>query len=459
MTQTGPAADAHAARRTYLTFTDEERGDRGRAGRARRPVRARRGGRVPGGRLPAGRPVDPRLARVRGPARREGAATELQHVGKTLEEKINDAASRPARSRRPRSSARSSPGDLVSLHPDPGAGPKTARKIYDELGIATLDELRAAAESGTLQSIPGPRPEGGAEHPPRARAGGAEAERRSRLLLSAVLAHRRADRRGAARASRRGPGRDRRQRAADDRHLQGPRHRRDGARRGRADRGVHGARAGRRGARRAARPARGCVTHNGLRVDFRVVAPEQFGNVLQHLTGSKQHNMALREYAVRRGQHVSEYGIEDDSDGAKHTCATEQEVYALLGLDYIEPELREGRGELKAAIEHTLPSWSRGTDLAGDLHCHTTLRTAAARSRRWRRRPRSAATSISRSRTTRALRVRERRAGGRAQRRIEKIRKLNERHRGFRCSRARRSTSSSTGRSTTTTSCSRGSTG
>ncbi len=69
-------------------------------------------------------------------------------------------------------------------------------------------------------------------------------------------------------------------------------------------------------------------THNGLAVDFRVVAPEQFGNVLQHLTGSKQHNMALREYAVRRGQHVSEYGIEDDNDGAKHTCATEEEVYA-----------------------------------------------------------------------------------------------------------------------------------
>jgi DNA polymerase (family 10) len=115
------------------------------------------------------------------------------------------------------------------------------------------------------------------------------------------------------------------------------------------------------------------VTHNGLKVDFRVVAPDQFGNVLQHLTGSKEHNMALREYAVRRGQHVSEYGIEDDGDGSKHTCATEEGVYSLLGLDFIEPELREGRGELQAALDHTLPDLVREDQIRGDLHCHTTL--------------------------------------------------------------------------------------
>src|SRR6185436_7222965 len=60
------------------------------------------------------------------------------------------------------------------------------------------------------------------------------------------------------------------------------------------------------------------VTHNGLQIDFRVVAPDQFGNVLQHLTGSKQHNVELREYAVKRGMHVSEYGVEDDNSGEVH---------------------------------------------------------------------------------------------------------------------------------------------
>src|SRR5437868_609719 len=64
------------------------------------------------------------------------------------------------------------------------------------------------------------------------------------------------------------------------------------------------------------------TTHSGLRVDLRIVAPEQFGNLLQHFTGSKQHNMALRDMAVRRGLHVSEYGVLDDATGETRTCAT-----------------------------------------------------------------------------------------------------------------------------------------
>ena len=83
------------------------------------------------------------------------------------------------------------------------------------------------------------------------------------------------------------------------------------------------------------------MTHTGLPVDLKVVAPDQFGNVLQHFTGSKEHNVALRDLAVRRGLHVSEYGVLDDASGETHRCATEAEVYALLGLAYIEPELRE----------------------------------------------------------------------------------------------------------------------
>jgi DNA polymerase (family 10) len=106
-------------------------------------------------------------------------------------------------------------------------------------------------------------------------------------------------------------------------------------------------------------------------VDLRIVAPDQFGNLLQHLTGSKQHNMALREMAVRKGLHVSEYGVLDDKTGLTHRCATEAEVYALLGLEYIEPELRENRGELEAAAAGTLPELIELSDLRGDLHCHT----------------------------------------------------------------------------------------
>ncbi|HWD77174.1 MAG TPA: PHP domain-containing protein, partial [Solirubrobacteraceae bacterium] len=112
-------------------------------------------------------------------------------------------------------------------------------------------------------------------------------------------------------------------------------------------------------------------THTGLKVDLRIVAPDQFGNLLQHFTGSKEHNMALREAAVRKGLHVSEYGVLDDATGETTRCAREEEVYALLGLEYIEPELRENRGELEAAAAGTLPTLITLDDLRGDLHCHT----------------------------------------------------------------------------------------
>jgi DNA polymerase (family 10) len=111
-----------------------------------------------------------------------------------------------------------------------------------------------------------------------------------------------------------------------------------------------------------------------MRIDLRVVAPEQFGNLLQHFTGSKEHNMALRDAAVRKGLHVSEYGVLDDATGETRECATEADVFALLGLAYIEPELRENRGELEAAAGDgaALPDLITEEDLRGELHSHTT---------------------------------------------------------------------------------------
>jgi len=116
------------------------------------------------------------------------------------------------------------------------------------------------------------------------------------------------------------------------------------------------------------------TTHSGMKIDLKVVEPDQFGNVLQHFTGSKAHNVALRESAVRRGLHVSEYGILDDATGETMRCPTEEEVYATLGLDWIPPELREGRGELEAATPAGggLPDLIEIGDLRGELHCHTT---------------------------------------------------------------------------------------
>ena len=114
-------------------------------------------------------------------------------------------------------------------------------------------------------------------------------------------------------------------------------------------------------------------THNGVSVDLRIVPPAAFGNLLQHFTGSKAHNVQLREDAVGRGLSVSEHGITETESGEVTLCESEEAVYERLGYAYIEPELREGRGELKAAREGKLPDLVELGDVRGDLHSHTTL--------------------------------------------------------------------------------------
>src|SRR5579875_2636009 len=114
-------------------------------------------------------------------------------------------------------------------------------------------------------------------------------------------------------------------------------------------------------------------THMGLDVDLRLARPAEHGNLLQHFTGSAQHNEALRADARARGYHVSEHGVSEEASGRLHTFAEEQGVYSLLGYRPIPPELRENRGELQAAREHGpgLPELVRERDVRGDLHCHT----------------------------------------------------------------------------------------
>jgi DNA polymerase (family 10) len=114
-------------------------------------------------------------------------------------------------------------------------------------------------------------------------------------------------------------------------------------------------------------------THNGISVDLRIVAPAAFGNLLQHFTGSQAHNIQLREEAVARGLSVSEHGITEVEGGDVELCESEERVYERLGYSYIEPELREARGELKAAREGRLPDLIELADIRGDLHSHTTL--------------------------------------------------------------------------------------
>jgi len=110
----------------------------------------------------------------------------------------------------------------------------------------------------------------------------------------------------------------------------------------------------------------------GLQIDLRVLPRDVYGNLLQHFTGSREHNIQLREYAVRKGLRVSENGILDVATGHSRTCLTEDEVYAALGLPFVPPEMRLGVGELEAALAGTLPVPVTLTDLRGDFHIHCT---------------------------------------------------------------------------------------
>jgi DNA polymerase (family 10) len=111
--------------------------------------------------------------------------------------------------------------------------------------------------------------------------------------------------------------------------------------------------------------------HEGLAIDLRVVQPEAFGAALQYFTGSRDHNVRVREMASRRGLRISEYGVFDERTGARVAGATEAEVYATVDLPWIPPELRENQGEIEAAREGRLPSLVTAADLRGDLHAHT----------------------------------------------------------------------------------------
>ncbi|WP_337288273.1 DNA polymerase/3'-5' exonuclease PolX [Candidatus Methylomirabilis sp.] len=109
----------------------------------------------------------------------------------------------------------------------------------------------------------------------------------------------------------------------------------------------------------------------GIQVDLRVVEPDCFGAALQYFTGSKAHNIRVRELAVRKGLKVSEYGVFKEATGTRIAGATEEEVYKAIGLPYIPPELREDAGEVEAALEGRLPELLTLADLRGDLHAHT----------------------------------------------------------------------------------------
>ena len=294
-------------------------------------------------------------------------ATRLSGIGTTIENKIVEYAE--TGDLKALAKLRDKlPAGLVEVMHVPGLGPKTARKLHTELGIASLADLRAAAEAQHLRGLPGL----GAKTEEKVLAALAKpkAKIERKTLLGRVLpAVERAvaelrEHPAAERVSEAGSARRRCETVRDldiiatasdpaaltSHFVSLP---------WVAEVLAHGS------------TKATVVSHDGFRFDLRVVPPESYGNLLQHFTGSKAHNIAMREEAVGRKLSISEYGVKNVETGEVFHATDEEELYAFLGYEWIPPELRENRGELTAARDGALPRLVELDDIAGDLHLHT----------------------------------------------------------------------------------------
>ena len=258
------------------------------------------------------------------------------------------------------------PIDLQALTQVEGIGPKTAKLLYDELGVCNLNDLERAARAGSIGAVRGL----GAKTEGKILRGLGEARQlEGRVLLGDV--------RGVADsliAALKATGLYDRIEAAGS------------LRRGRetvGDLDLLAAAADPNAAARAFTELPDVVEvlalgekkssirlEGGLQVDLRIVPSESFGAALQYFTGSKAHNVALRKRAIARGWKLNEYGLFDES-GCAVAGAEESEVYENLNLQMIPPELREDQGEIQRAEEGTLPQLVELADICGDLHVHT----------------------------------------------------------------------------------------
>ena len=295
----------------------------------------------------------------------EGAdLTELPGIGEHIAAKIEEIV-RTGRLRKLEQLKKHFPPHLTDLLHIEGIGPKRARILYEQLGITTLDQLKAAAEAHRIRTLPG------------------FSTQLEEKILHATLLAKKAGRRFLYTEAEPHA-------AALERYLEACPH---------VERVVIAGSFRRRRetvgdldivtTSRHPEEVIGCfvrypdtreviaqgttrstiLLHSDIQVDLRCVPPESFGATLHYFTGSKAHNIAIRIEQKARGRKVNEYGIFEGDE--RIAGATEEEFYAAAGLRYIEPELRERRGELRAAREGTLPDLVTREELRGDLHVHT----------------------------------------------------------------------------------------
>ena len=301
----------------------------------------------------------------------EAALTSLRGIGGSTAKKIRELVE-TGRISKLEDLRSSFPPEFVELTRVPGVGPKTAVMLRDELGVRSVEDLRGALEREELRALPG-MGEKTEQNIARAieRLGIGGKERRTPILEAMRVAR---DVVGAlealpdvTRAEFMGSLRRFRETIGDidvivastgdpedvmERLVKLPLV---------AD--VIGY-----GARKTA-----IVTAAGLQIDVRVVRPDQFGSAAIYFTGSKAHNIRLRQLAIDRGWILNEYALADAETEDVVASETEEDVYRALDLPWITPEMREDDGEIEAALDGTLPDLVSERDLRGDLHVHTDL--------------------------------------------------------------------------------------
>jgi DNA polymerase (family 10) len=297
---------------------------------------------------------------------RDGRLESIPGIGADLAQKITEYLE-TGRMKDVEAAQKDVPAGVVALMNVPGVGPRTARLLYDKAGVRSLAKLEELARAGRLRGLPG-----------------IQAKTESNILKGIEVVRKGQERMPlghalpiaqalAAALETRSP--------VKALSLAGSiRRRKDTV--GDIDILVTSSKPDEVMKTFAALPEVGevlergrtkaSVRHrDGIQVDLRVVEPESFGAALVYFTGSKQHNIRIREMAVKKGLKISEYGVFDEVTGRRVAGKTEEEVYRAIGLPWIPPELREDAGEVEAALAGKLPELIEVGDIRGDLHAHT----------------------------------------------------------------------------------------
>jgi DNA polymerase (family X) len=298
----------------------------------------------------------------------EGSLTEIPGIGPALAEKIGEMLTTGNLAFYEKL-AQEIPPSLVELMRVEGIGPKRIKQIYDALNITTLETLTAAAHEGKLRHLPGLGARSEAKILAAIEALARHGDTRIPLGVALPLAEEiLAELEGMPGVTQTAvAGSLRRMRdtigdidlmvaAVDPEPVM-----------------AHFRNLSQVESVSASGLSKTTVTlHNGLQVDLRVLPPERWGTLLLYFTGSKDHNVRLRERALKQALTLNEHAFTPLEGGDEIVCATEVEVYRVLGLPYIPPTLRENRGEIEAALKGLLPDLVQENDIVADLHMHST---------------------------------------------------------------------------------------